>query len=357
MTLNFSHHPIFPLSNPPGSGIIPTIQEKGGDTFGSSRSFCIDPVANDLYCYGGDGGGINNVGSCEPTCTDIVDLLPSDPFGMNLDSTFKAAIAFWIEDMATNYSYEYDQWRGNHLSLDHTCTTSMWLPPESGLSSVYSNKFVDERFPRFLDCASEVGTFTVPSDVNYDTFTSDWNAQGWDTNIHLQDPEQAFCEETSISGRNIMSQTNEMLCLEDGEYFQDIQCATDDEALCEGFIFQVDGLSDEVDDGPPHEGLLFALRHLDVEALLSVERVCKSLHTAISTDPLLWRCLHINYPLNEKLTDDSLIQLTRRAEGNLQCLDLVDCYQVTDACLERIIENNSGITKVHIMCFICHFTI
>ncbi|KAB2008503.1 hypothetical protein ES319_D10G103000v1 [Gossypium barbadense] len=62
-------------------------------------------------------------------------------------------------------------------------------------------------------------------------------------------------------------------------------------------------------------------------------------------DPLLWRDIHINPPLNEKITDDVLLQITGRGQGSLQCLSLVDCQRITDEGLKRVVENNPKLIK------------
>lgn len=96
----------------------------------------------------------------------------------------------------------------------------------------------------------------------------------------------------------------------------------------------------------PHQGLLFALGYLGVQDLLSAEMVCRSLRFAVQDDPLLWRCIHIDSQLSERITDVTLLQLTRRAQGNLQCLSLVGCSRITDDGLRCVLESNPRLTKV-----------
>jgi hypothetical protein len=40
------------------------------------------------------------------------------------------------------------------------------------------------------------------------------------------------------------------------------------------------------------------------------------------------------------------LQLTNRAQGNLQCLSLVECPRITDDGLKHVLENNPRLTKV-----------
>ncbi|KAM7269293.1 hypothetical protein ACFE04_024790 [Oxalis oulophora] len=98
----------------------------------------------------------------------------------------------------------------------------------------------------------------------------------------------------------------------------------------------------------PHPAIEFALRCLGVRDLLSVERVCSSLHSAIKNDPLLWRSIRIESPLHEKITDDVLLQLTNRAQGNLQCLSLEDCTRITDDGLKRVLDSNPRLMKLSV---------
>ncbi|CAD5194710.1 F-box protein SKIP14 [Musa acuminata AAA Group] len=103
-----------------------------------------------------------------------------------------------------------------------------------------------------------------------------------------------------------------------------------------------------IDDGTPHEGLLFSLGYLGVRDLLSVEGVCRSLRFAVQSDTLLWRCIHIDSPLSEKITDDVLLRLTQRAQGNLQCLSLTGCSRITDDGLKRVLDNNPRLRKLSV---------
>jgi hypothetical protein len=102
----------------------------------------------------------------------------------------------------------------------------------------------------------------------------------------------------------------------------------------------------EGDEFTPHPALSFSLSYLGLSDLLVVERVCKSLHSTVRGDPLLWRNIDIDQPLNERITDDVLLQLTNRAQGNLRCLRLVECTRITDDGLKRVLEVNPKLVKV-----------
>ncbi|KAJ0020612.1 hypothetical protein Pint_32433 [Pistacia integerrima] len=98
--------------------------------------------------------------------------------------------------------------------------------------------------------------------------------------------------------------------------------------------------------GVPHDALFFVLGYLGVKDLLSVERVCRSLHDAVRSDPLLWRSIHIDQPLSSKISDDALAKLTGRTVGTLQCLSLVNYCRITDIGLKRVLESNPGLKKI-----------
>ncbi|XP_021746746.1 F-box protein SKIP14-like [Chenopodium quinoa] len=103
--------------------------------------------------------------------------------------------------------------------------------------------------------------------------------------------------------------------------------------------------TDDISEAP-HPALSYALAYLGVRDLLSVERVCKSLCHTVRNDPLLWRSIHIDGPLNEKITDDILLQLTHRAQGSLHCLNLVNCQRISDDGLMRVLLSNLRLIKL-----------
>ena len=104
----------------------------------------------------------------------------------------------------------------------------------------------------------------------------------------------------------------------------------------------------DCEGGAPHDAMFYALSYLGVQDLLSVERVCRSLNYAVKSDFLLWRSINIDWPLNERINDDALVNLTSRAQGNLQTLSLVHCAWITDIGLSRVFDSNPRLTKVSI---------
>ncbi|PIA51382.1 hypothetical protein AQUCO_01100303v1 [Aquilegia coerulea] len=108
------------------------------------------------------------------------------------------------------------------------------------------------------------------------------------------------------------------------------------------------GIFRAVDEGVPNDALLFALGYLGVRDLLSAEKVCRSFRSAIQSDVLLWKNIYINQPLNARITDDALLSLTNRAQGNLLCLSLVGCSRITDNGLKHVLDSNPRLTKLNV---------
>ena len=102
----------------------------------------------------------------------------------------------------------------------------------------------------------------------------------------------------------------------------------------------------EVEPGPPHEALFFVLAYLDVFDLLVMSEVCMPLRDAVSKDVLPWRDIIIERPLNSRLSDEILVQITSKAHGRLRTLALINCFKITDDGLQTVIEKNHLISKV-----------
>ncbi|KAJ7970708.1 F-box protein SKIP14 [Quillaja saponaria] len=101
--------------------------------------------------------------------------------------------------------------------------------------------------------------------------------------------------------------------------------------------------------GALHDAMFFVLGYLGVHDLLSVEMVCRSLRDAVRSDPLLWRSIHIDQPLSERIMDDALMKLTGRAQGTLQRLSLVGCVRITDTRLKCVFESNPRLVKLSVL--------
>ncbi|MED6168238.1 hypothetical protein PIB30_010019 [Stylosanthes scabra] len=306
MALNFSHRPIFPGGLSEDNLVAPMrigngyrvegIQEKGaggGDGFGNASWH----DADNCFDYGRER---RDMGTTQDSVSkDILDLLPSDPFGMDISTTF-TAIKGWLQDLEVdNGGYRMEELReGNrfqmYAELEFLCNNAMWfhtLEPRG-----------------FGGCSwREVGApscnFVNGSDCSMDDklgFGSDY-------------------EDVGISSWSGGGDTH----MDDGNFFG-------------------------ADELSPHPAMSFCLGYLGLSDLLVVERVCKSLRSTVRGDPLLWRRIHIDQPLNERITDDVLLQLSDRAQGNLQCLSLVECTRITDDGLRRVLEANPKLTKLSV---------
>ncbi|KAG9445012.1 hypothetical protein H6P81_016352 [Aristolochia fimbriata] len=95
-----------------------------------------------------------------------------------------------------------------------------------------------------------------------------------------------------------------------------------------------------------HEALLYSLPYLYLNELVAVQRVCKSLRQAVDENDFIWQKVKIDVPLSRKLTDDRLLRVTSRARGNLRSLVLIDCEQISDAGLRRVVDDNPNITTL-----------
>ena len=113
----------------------------------------------------------------------------------------------------------------------------------------------------------------------------------------------------------------------------------------------IEACSDELKRVGPHFLLLLTLPYLNLQDLISVEKVCKSLHTAVKDEPFLWQNIHVDYPLGERLTDDALLELVARSQGRLRNLSLVECKKITDDGLKRVLDISPNLTKVSM--FVC----
>lgn len=276
MALNFSHRPIFAAAHD----------------------------VDNCFDYGRD----NRPGSQESK--DIIDLLPSDPFGMDISTTF-TAITGWLEDLEADYV-------GGYRSRDVGASSDGNYQFVAGLNLFWNNALRFHTFPASL-CVEN-----TPPQYMAGGFFCDY-----------------YRNEVGVASRHgdVGSSCNVGDAMGYGYKGSGIDCWSNDTRMND-----VD--QPEEDELAHHPAIGFALGHLGVRDLLSVERVCRSLNSAVRGDPLLWKSIHIDQPINEKITDDALLQLTRRAQGNLQCLSLMDCTRITDDGLKRVLESNPKLTKV-----------
>lgn len=226
-------------------------------------------------------------GSPESVSKDVIDRLPLDPFDMDINTTF-TAITGWLEDLDVDYGGF-----GRNVAGNHTEEYNLF----AGLNLIWTNVFRFQPFPTNVQL-NHIIPATSP-------------ANGWENEAEYV---------------NSSSSTNHVENTQEGS----VECSSPE------------------DGGVPHQALLFSLGFLGVRDLLSVERVCRSLRFSVQTDVLFWRTIIIDQPLNEKITDDILLQLTSRAQGKLQSLSLVECPRITDNGLKLVLEKNLQLKKLSV---------
>ncbi|KAK7316086.1 hypothetical protein VNO77_34791 [Canavalia gladiata] len=242
---------------------------------------------------------------------DIIDRLPMDPFGMNIESNF-TAFSDWIKDFERGFRSEDGEFGvhetykmvGDHDDLHFLGLSWAWNGTEDSQPTRVSAK---------------INEMSVSGDVsngyqNFDEVYDDGVVTDGNAGVFL-----------SVSHRG----------------YRISSCEADDSQNCTDIEGDAQG-------GVPHDALFFVLSYLGVRDLLSVECVCRSLRDAVRGDPLLWRTVHIDQPLNERIIDDTLVKLTNRAQGTLQCLILVNCLWITDSGLGRVLQSNPRLTKLSV---------
>ncbi|XP_024193422.1 F-box protein SKIP14 isoform X2 [Rosa chinensis] len=453
MALNFSHRPFFPAHLSEDNLVSPMrihngyladgISERNGDGFG--RPWHSNRDVEDPFDYGRD--RCDKGSSQEPVSNDIIDLLPSDPFGMDISTTF-TAITGWLEDLEMDYGCygrddvgtsngNYELFAGlnfiwNNAMRFQTFPGNLGVDRKSKVASGFNGCFKEKRVgdtsshgglvgclkeeqvgdasslggfigcskeKQVVDASSHGGLVGCSKEKQVDDLSCHGGLVGVvDSSSHgglvgCSKEKQVVVVDSSCHGGLVgvvdssshgglvgYSKEKQVVdppchgglggCLKekgigdasDASSFQgdfESACAVADilsfrNETC-GFSNQqnvepqhVNGIC-SVGDGGAHDGaLMLALSYLGVRDLLVVERVCRSLYSTVRGDPLMWRSIHIDQPLNEKITDEVLLQLTDRAQGNLQCLSLVECPRITDDGLKRVLENNPRLTKLSV---------
>ncbi|KAL0357811.1 UNVERIFIED_CONTAM: F-box protein SKIP14 [Sesamum calycinum] len=329
MALNYSHRPVFPahiseenLVSPVrivNGYLVEDVAEKNGEAYSRPWHMSRGEAEDRNFSCGRE--RVDRCSSSESTSKDIVDLLPSDPFGMDIKTTFTA-----ITDGSRIWKLIVEGWNliwNNSLKFQPFPSTSQLNEKMNvGMQSVPSNLQVYEK--------SNVCDNYFPISVQSDQ------------KLNVSSTANTYMEETGVGGALAPYEIGFQPSCNMGEIvgFRNESDSCDSE-LQSGK--KVEGAANF--EGVPHEALAFALSYLGVKDLLSVERVCKSLLSTVRGDPLLWMTIHIDLPLNERITDDVLVQLASRAQGNLQCLSLVECPKITDDGLRHILETNPRLSK------------
>ncbi|GAB4848021.1 hypothetical protein Ancab_002681 [Ancistrocladus abbreviatus] len=240
-----------------------------------------------------------NGGFCGSVVGDVVDLLPVDPFEMDVATTIQA-ITGRLEDFEDENESKMMELEGNEIEiarggdelfagLNLVCRGTLTFMPEEGTVRI------DEKSPEY-----SIDKFIVASGL--DEFLS-------------------FTHEADLAASFPVDES---------------------QARTSGAKFS------DADGGAPHDAFFLALGYLGVQDLFSVERVCKSLNEAVKNDPLLWMNIQIYFPLSERITDDALVKLAGRARGHLKSLTLIQCSQITDGGLQRVLQSNPEMTKLSV---------
>lgn len=377
MALNFSHRPIFPANG--------CVLEAGvEDRF--CNSLLSDGDVRGYFDYGRE--RCRSSGCPQDSISnDVLDLLPSDPFGMEISTTF-TAITGWLEDLELDYGgYGCDMVGGN--SGDYQLF--------AGLKFLWNNAMGIQAFPGSIgfDCgynfASGTGGYCEAKEAAWGSgeficggasehYGCPHINDAWANSAYLgfESPDQVggfgstvclgvssddkemnglpcsmdFDSTSGLGGLSEMNEGGNATCIEYQSLGGYDKCSVESGENLGTARTQI-SINPESSaeactdvDGIPRLALDLIFASLGVQDLLSVERVCRSLRSMVLSDTLFWRNIDISRPLNEKITDDILLRLTDRAQGHLQCLSLIECTRITDDGLKQVIQSNPGISKV-----------
>ncbi|KAI3452625.1 hypothetical protein Pfo_009289 [Paulownia fortunei] len=348
MALNYSHRPVFQAHVAEDNLLSPMrisngylaegVPEKNGE--GYAKPWHASRGEAEEWHFNCRRDRVN---SPESNSKDIVDLLPSDPFGMDIQTTF-TAITGWLEDLEVDY--------GGYVRSNNGRASQENYGLFAGWNLIWNNTLNFQPFPGNIQFHEKqnIGIQSFPCNpqvfekphVGIQSFPS---SVQFDDKLNVASKVNQYGEERDMGGAlapyDIVFQP---ACNKGG-----IMGFSNESSGCSSelqFGEKVEGAAKS--EGVPHEALAFALSYLGLKDLLSVERVCRSLCSTVRDDPLLWMSIHIDQPLNERITDDLLLQLACRAQGNLQCLSLVECPKVTDDGIRHILETNPRLTKLFV---------
>ncbi|KAL2547170.1 F-box protein SKIP14 [Forsythia ovata] len=348
MALNYSQRPICPAHISEDNLVSPMrilngylaedVPEKNGE--GYAREWRTYQGEAEEWNFNGGRDRVDPCSSTESASKDIVDLLPSDPFGMDIETTF-TAITGWLEDL----EFDYQGYVRNNNHEDYGLF--------AGWNLIWNNAMKFQPFSNNaqFDEKLNMGTQSFPSNLQvyekpYESIHSFPGSV--EENLNVGDKANVYREERDMVGALAQHELGFILA----HNMRDIVGLGNEGASSSSelqFRGEVEGsVSCVKDEGSSHEALAFALSYLGVKDLLSVERVCRFLSSTVRGDPLLWMSIHIDRPLNERVTDDVLVQLASRAQGNLQCLSLVECPRITDDGLRRVLAANPRLTKLSV---------
>ncbi|VFQ93245.1 unnamed protein product [Cuscuta campestris] len=322
MALNYSHMPIFPAHIPEDNMVSPMrivngclvegIPDKTGEGFIWPRHASWE--REEWFECGRE--RVDSCGLRESASKDIVDLLPSDPFEMGINTysfemalrTTFTALRGWLNDLEIDCGRLQNDIVGP-IKEDYSFLNGLDFIWDNAM--MFSHSSSNDQSDHKLNASCSMNPLpkeVVTGDALVPCF-------GTTTVCGTRDSSLGFdCEYTD----DFIAHMEE----------EDLSCHYDDNGEA------------------PHEGLFYALGYLGVKDLLSVQMVSKSFRSTVKDDPLLWRNIHIYKPLNERITDDALQLLSSMARGNVRCLSFVDCHLITDDGLRRVLEANPRVTKL-----------
>ncbi|KAF7009745.1 hypothetical protein CFC21_024248 [Triticum aestivum] len=265
---------------------------------------------------------------------DPADLLPADPFGMNLGNTITAAIASCLDRTVMSGAGRFVGSSDGgaavradlsyYLDLNHAIALS-WEPP-----------FLPGGCRRAFEGPFGFGGLYAAGGANC--------SQGL--------PPLASCSRQIVPGEDPSTSGSAALVCRDGVDAVGASCSwpivpgEDPSPSGSAALVCRDGV--DTVGSAPHDGMKYALAYLGLRDILATEMVCKSLHSWIRTHSLVWKCIHVEPVLSGKITDPDLLRLTQKIPGDLQCLNINDCINITDNGLNAVLQSNLRLTKLSI---------
>uniref|UniRef100_A0A1J3ESG6 F-box protein n=3 Tax=Noccaea caerulescens TaxID=107243 RepID=A0A1J3ESG6_NOCCA len=245
------------------------------------------------------------VGFGEISGNSVLNSLPEDPFCMNIRSTLNTISDWFHENQMDLVSESRDEPIG-----------------------------VDQTLFKSLDCFSNGTTTTMLQEQ-----ISSLKMNGVEGLGKVTLPEDPFCMKVRSTLNTI------------SDWFHENQrgfvSKSHDEPI--GVVEQQMGSSDLDDAGEPHVAFELVLPYLEMRDVLAVEGVCRSLRDSVRKEPFFWSTIDLNdSPLKYRVTNDSLLKLTHRAQGHLQCLNLGGCVGITDNGLMQVLASNPRLTKLSV---------
>ncbi|XBI56731.1 hypothetical protein VPH35_038265 [Triticum aestivum] len=319
---------------------------------------------------------------------DPADLLPADPFGMNLGNTITAAIASCLDLTVMSGAGRFGSSDGGTADLsfylNHAIAVSRgpssYLP--GGFGRAFEGPFVFgglyeagganccQGLPPLVSCSRSIVPGEDPSTSGSAALLcrDGVDAMGASCSRPIvpgEDPSTsgsaallccegvdavgASCSRPIVPGEDPSTSCSAALVCRDGVDAVGASCSRpivpveDPSPSGSAALVCCDGV--DAVGSAPHDGMMYALAYLGLRDILATEMVCKSLHSWIRSE-LSWKCIHIEPVLSGKISDPDLLFLTQKIPGDLQCLNINDCINITDNGLNAVLQSNPTLTKV-----------